>query len=575
MAGEILGYRTDKTPIYAGAETLSFVVDQMPPGIRIYVYCNGVELTEFCGPLSETARTGDPIITDQQGRAVGLVFIPSTAGKYKFPVGEITLTFADAAGGIKNAKYFSEAILYNHGVALGDLEQGTTVSLRKTEKIRSSAEGSSADEADAPANTNRLNPLAQSFIVDETNFPLGVMVTGLILYIYKKDDLLPIGVEIRPMENGKPSKTEYLAGTHVTLLPSEVKIPENDKVQATFFRFEYPIFLKPNEYAFCVMTKSDKYEVLTAKLGDGKTVKQPYAGTLFKPQNTGEWTGDSNEDLTFVLVKAKFKTDQPAIFEMQSPRLPDLEYTKLRLLSTEIGFGTTAFANYKIQTTNAGSRIKTDYQDILPYGEPVIRGRQTVKEEGDIKVEVTLTTKSEDVAPILDRQLMKALAFRTLIKPYSPDISDTELTPNEGEANSRYVSRIVTLQEGYESQGIQVTLDVNRKLGTDIEVFARVLSKDDKTLTNGIDEQYWVRVPLVQPAQKSYAGLDDEQFFTETYKLLYPFLEYKRDVYNQVTGNTDVVAFSDFTFYQVKVVFYAANPSIIPKIKNLIATSIL
>lgn len=575
MAGEIIGSRGTDIPVFAGSEVLTFAVSQMPPGIRIWIYVNGVNITPFCAPISPAnARIGDPITTDEIGQAIGYIYIPATSNKYKFPVGEIQLTFTDSGEGIAASRYTSEAILFNHGLSIVDTEQGNTISLRRTEKIRTSTQGSSSDETE---NRSRLDPLAQTFFVDEVSHPLGVVVTGLLLFFNKRDDSIPVAVELRPMVNGKPSTTEYMSGSYSAVAAQNVQLPDTTTGNAkpTGFSFQHPIYLKPGEYAFCVMTKSNKYELFSAQLGNGKTVKQPYAGTLFKPQNTGEWLSASNEDLTFALVKAKFNTNQSAIFEMGTPKLPALEYNKLRLLSTEVSFGTTAYASYRVQTTAAGSRVKSDYVSVLPYGEPNIQGRQEARELGDLKLEVTLTTKSEDVAPILDRQLMAAQGFRYTVKPYSQAISDSELTPNKGLASGRYVSKIVPLQEGYDSTGIQVSLDVNRKLGTDIEVYARVLSRNDKFTSNGIDGQSWFKIPLVEPAVKTYAGLDDDLFFTETYKLLDPFMRYTRDNTNVATNIVETITYENFAYYQVKVVFYASSPSIVPKIKNLVATSIL
>lgn len=575
MAGEIIGSRGTDIPVFAGSEVLTFAVSQMPPGIRIWVYVNGVNITPFCAPISpENARIGDPITTDEVGQALGYIYIPSTTGKYKFPVGEIQLTFTDSGDGIESSRYISESILFNHGLTLVDTEQGNTLSLRRTEKIRTSTQGSSTDETE---NRTRLDPLAQTFFVDEKSYPLGVVVTGLFLFFYKKDDSIPVAIELRPMVDGKPSTTEYISGTYSAVAAQNVQLPDPTTGNGvpTGFGFQHPIYLKPGEYAFCVMTKSNKYELFSAQLGDGKTVKQPYAGTLFKPQNTGEWVSSTNEDLTFALLKAKFNTSQSAIFEMETPELPALEYNKLRLISTEIGFGSTAYASYRVQTTAAGSRVKSNYVSVLPYGDPNIQGRQIAEQKGDLKIEVTLTTKSEDVAPILDKQLMRAQGFRYIVKPYSQEISDSELTPNQGGASGRYISRIVPLQEGYDSTGIQISLDVNRKLGTDIEVYARVLSRNDKFTSNGIDGQSWFRIPLVEPAVKTYAGLDDDVFFTETYKLLDPFMRYTRDNTNVAANISETITYENFAYYQIKVVFYASSPSIVPKIKNLVATSIL
>ena len=48
------------------------------------------------------------------------------------------------------------------------------------------------------------DPLAQSFIVDETG---GVFITSVDVYFFKKDDNIPVSMQVRTMENGYPTTT--------------------------------------------------------------------------------------------------------------------------------------------------------------------------------------------------------------------------------------------------------------------------------------------------------------------------------------------------------------------------------
>lgn len=568
---ELLSDKKDEIPVYAGSEILGFTVNDMPPGIRIYTYCNGVHITPFTGPRTSGAVIADPITTDQLGYAEGYLYIPSTEGKYKFLTGELRITFGDSPDGIASCKYLSETILMNHGLSLADTEQGGTISLRTTEKFRTNVAGTSGEEDTSQA---RLDPLSQTFFVDSSRYPLGVYVTAVQLYIYKKDDKLPISIELRPMSNGKPSTTEYFSGSFSILAPSSIQAYDEATQQAyaTVFYFEHPIYLKPGEYALCVLTKSDKYELISAKNGDGKTVKQPFAGRLFKPQNTGEWVGDENEDLTFSIRKAKFNTGT-VTFEMQTKDMSTLEYTRMRLLSTEVNFGDTAYAEYQVQTKVAGGD-KNDFVPINPGGMIVLPERNSVSDAGDIKFQVSLTTKNPDVSPMLDKQLFKSQIINPKVLPYSADLSNSELNPNNGTARARYISNIVSLQDGFDSTGIEVKVDVNRKIGTDIEVFARTLAREDRQSASGIKARRWTRLPLAEPTQKSFAGSSDSLYTQETYRVLEPGLTYTNTA--NVNSNVTVTGtFENFAHYQIKVVFYSSNPTYLPKIKNLVATSLL
>ena len=361
--------RSDNFSVFAGSETIGFGCANMPPNTRIYVYVNEENITHFCSPTTEGALLGDPIITDQLGFATGLMYIPSIEGRFKFTAGEIRITFGDNPLGISRCKYISETTLFNHGLNLVDTEQGGTISLRTTEKIRTFNESTISDEGST--SLKRLDPLAQTFIVNESKHPLGVTITGVALFVYDKDPVLPLAVEIRPMVGDKPSTTEYLSGTFSVLNPDAIFEYDKNANQArvTNFTFQHPVYLKPAEYALVITTKSNKYTLLCATQGGGRTVKQPFTGKLFKPQNSGEWVGDTNEDITFYLRKAKFNTGT-ASFTAETSKLTGLEYNKLRLLTTDVSLGDSAFATYKIRTTNAGSGTRNVYQDILPGAEP-------------------------------------------------------------------------------------------------------------------------------------------------------------------------------------------------------------
>jgi hypothetical protein len=568
----VTGTRDTSFQVFAGSEVMAFVVNDMPPGIRIYTYVNGVNITNFTGPVTNGALIGDAITTDQLGTTQGYLYIPSTEGQYKFLSGEIKLTFGDSPNGIGQCKYISETTFMNHGLGLVDTEQGGTISLRRTEKLRTSVSGTSGEENNT---LSKINPLTQTFFVDEVRYPLGVVITGVGLFVSKKDDKLPLGVELRPMSGNSPSTTEYFSGTSIFLSPSQIPdYVEGGQVKPTDFTFLHPVYLKPGEYAFSVLTKSNKYKLFSATSEGGKKVKNPFSGRLFKAQNTGGWVASTNEDLTFYLRKAKFETGT-VTFEMVSPDVQEIDYNRLRMMSTEIGLGDTASVQYKIQTTNdTVSREKNEFKPIFPGDTIDLPGRQSVKNSGDIKLQVSLTTKSEDVSPMLDKQLIKSQIFRNTVNAYSSDISASELKPGNGSGRSRYISKVVSLAEGFDSTGLEVRVDVNRKIGTDIEVFGRVLSRNDKSFSTGIQGRPWVRLPIVSPSAKSFAGTDDDAFVQEVYRLLEPDLSYTATE-KLASGVSVTSSYEDFAHYQIKIVFYASNPIYLPKIKKLVATSLI
>ncbi len=152
------------------------------------------------------------------------------------------------------------------------------------------------------------DPLAQSFIVDETD---GVFLTSIDVYFFKKDASIPVSMQIRTMENGYPTTT-ILPFSDVTLEPDSVQLSESAAV-ATKFTFDAPVFIPQSvEHCFVLLSDSNSYQIWISRMGEqditgDRTIsEQPYAGVLFKSQNASTWTADQYEDLKFVVNRADF-----------------------------------------------------------------------------------------------------------------------------------------------------------------------------------------------------------------------------------------------------------------------------
>jgi hypothetical protein len=161
------------------------------------------------------------------------------------------------------------------------------------------------------------DPLAQSFFVGEQN---GAFVTHLDLYFKRKPALpIPVFLDIREMVNGFPGTT-VLPFTRKALYPNDIFIDANRGTAATTVTFDAPVYLSPQkEYAICLTTGSEEYEVFIAEQGARDLVTagainlQPTLGSLFLSQNASTWTASQNRDLKFRLYNAKFLTNETII----------------------------------------------------------------------------------------------------------------------------------------------------------------------------------------------------------------------------------------------------------------------
>jgi len=194
---------------------------------------------------------------------------------------------------------------------------------------------------------NPYDPVAQSFIIDGSNYPNGIFLNDIkIFFRTKTDETSPITLSIVGTLNGYPTG-DTLDNSIVSLTPDKVNISENpqylDPTTFTTFTFPAPVYIQPNVlYAFILKSNSNEYIMWTANNGDialPSSVKNqpsdatptvitkiggaPYVGGLFISQNSQTWTADQNQSLMFVANRCVFnKSSSPTIQYVIPQKLP-------------------------------------------------------------------------------------------------------------------------------------------------------------------------------------------------------------------------------------------------------------
>lgn len=94
---------------------------------------------------------------------------------------------------------------------------------------------------------------------------------------------------------------------------------EIDSVTPSRFYFKYPVYLQNNtEYALNVETDSINYELWASILGETEittnsaVTTQPLLGSVYKSQNTDNWSENILQDLKFTMYRAEFDTSRSA-----------------------------------------------------------------------------------------------------------------------------------------------------------------------------------------------------------------------------------------------------------------------
>ena len=126
--------------------------------------------------------------------------------------------------------------------------------------------------------------------------------------------------------------------------------------------------------------------------------------------------------------------------------------------------------------------------------------------------------------------------------------SGFETSPSGGNAESRYLSKVVTLDDGFEADQANVYLDISSPAGTDVQLFYRSRNESDP---ESILAKNWK--PITSNNKK--VSVRDE------------FIETKFEVDLSYRGTNNAL-YTNSNSVQVKIVLLSQNSSIVPRCKN-------
>ena len=126
--------------------------------------------------------------------------------------------------------------------------------------------------------------------------------------------------------------------------------------------------------------------------------------------------------------------------------------------------------------------------------------------------------------------------------------SGFETDPSGGNAESRYISKVVTLGDGFEADQANVYLDISSPAGTDVLIYYRSKNESD---SESILAKSW---RLISNNNKKVSVRDE-------------FIETKFEVDLSYRGQNNAL-YTNSNSVQVKIVLLAQNSSIVPRCKN-------
>jgi len=141
-------------------------------------------------------------------------------------------------------------------------------------------------------------------------------------------------------------------------------------------------------------------------------------------------------------------------------------------------------------------------------------------------------------------------------------IGETE--KSGGNAKARYISRRVTLADGFDSGDLRVYLNSNKPSGTSIYVYFKILSASDP---ESFDDKSWQLMTEIGNA--NYVSLNENDYRELTFA---PGVN--GIAINSVSYTTSGTAFTTFRTFAIKIVMASSNTGIVPKIRDMRAIAL-
>ena len=545
---------------YARSITVQFQLKGLPPLTRMYLYCNNtINLSSYVTPTG--GSLGGAVITDSNGSATGSFLIPNT-DSLKIPTGKILFSFGDNSSELAKSFAYAEAVFTAHGTL--NTEQRTIVSTREPEVIRPVIE-----DPRATWTGDSSDPLAQTFTVSDAVYPNGLFLSSVDLFFARKDTTLPVFVQLRPTVNGTPSSSVIIPFSQVYKNPADVSVPAVDEIQngigpATKFTFSSPVFLRPGEYALIVGSQVNTYEVYGSELGQfelgtsNRILSQPFMGSLFKSQNASTWTPTQFEDLCFRLNQCKFNRGN-VNFQLNMNPTSESKYDLVKLTTQELNFGNLTDIKYALKTKYQGSNVITDFYSIPAGSNYEMQSTMVASSNADGALKVTMVNQDENISPVVDLDRVSTIVVANDIDAATTTITDSELLASGGYARAKYITRRVTLASGFDATGLNVNVLVNRRQGTNIKVYYKVLNKYDST---SFDNRTYVEMSRTTLSGDVIFTNNPDSYSEENYQAL------------DIKYNYGSAVYDDFKVFAIKIVFFTTNQSIVPKIKALRVTAV-
>jgi len=571
---------------YMRAKRLKIVINGMKTNSRIYPFFDGIDVSQYCYLYSSIAQMDTDFAnltlneankftnttsgfkkTDSSGNAFIIFEMPGGV----FRTGDRKFTISD-----NQNNDFSRASTFATGTysasGLSQIRETTRATIRNfdTETINRTEERIlSQSTVNTNTTTWRVDPLAQTFTINPELYPNGIFLSSIDVFFARKPDNstnIPAKIEVRPTVNGFPDANKIYPGGICILHPSQVNVSDapsaNNSATATRFTFEHPLYLEPGEHSFVVRSTSDEYEIYIAEIGQTllnttqRVTEQPYVGVFFSSSNASTWLPQPAVDMMMTLNKCEFTTNQLYTFVGKTNFAgKDLNYEILNLSNSYQEFDV-AKISWQISENNT---LDGTYTNINANQDIKYTSTKILRDGNSLFFKATGLTTSKDVCPVINTERLSGFVIKNTIENNNNSTSNGELNPYASDIGemrrARYITKIVTLEDGFESTGFKLVLSVNKPVGTRIQAFLKYQTTEQTKEFH--DNNYIELIPDM--------GIDQFNAFYTRNETDYVDVSFRLPVDTSVPYNK----------FAIKLCLYSENAAYVPKIQDLRGIAVL
>lgn len=155
---------------------------------------------------------------------------------------------------------------------------------------------------------------------------------------------------------------------------------------------------------------------------------------------------------------------------------------------------------------NLSKDQETDFYDKPRY--VLSRSNEVAGISGNSSVDlrISMTSNNDYLSPVIDLKSNSIIAIQNLI---GDDIDGEE--GDYGQADTRYISKIVTLADGQESEDLKVYISAYKPAGTIIKAYVKLWNEED---SDDFDEKPWTEMPQTTDPS-SYSATNNLEDYKE------------------------------------------------------------